>query len=85
MKCCGVDTYKDWAEYDSDYFSPYNKPLITDPIFRPDNYRTPSVPNSCCDPDKRLVMKIGRTFSFHIQYFQLLVAINLSYDYNSIF
>ena len=56
MKCCGVDTYKDWAEYDPDHFTPYNQHSITDPIFRPDASRQPSVPASCCDPQKRLVM-----------------------------
>jgi len=54
MKCCGVDTYKDWAEYDPDHFTPYNQHSITDPIFRPDASRQPSVPASCCDPQKRL-------------------------------
>ena len=61
MKCCGVDTYKDWAEYDPDYFYPYNQQsFITDPIFRPDESRKQSVPASCCDPSKRLVIHNGK-------------------------
>ena len=53
MKCCGVDTWKDWGERNPNYET-YNN--IPDPLFRPD-YPTDSVPGSCCDPNKVQVSK----------------------------
>ena len=64
MSCCGVDSWEDWGEKNPNY-DPYNKPIISDPIFRPDYDTTDgSVPNSCCDPNKRQVALIIITINY---------------------
>ena len=61
MKCCGVDTYKDWAEYDSDYFSPYNTPLINLTDSLSNSSETTNETKTALD---HLLQKIGDSFSY---------------------
>ena len=82
MTCCGVDSWEDWAENPN--YDPYNKPIISDPIFRPDYPTTGvptdgSVPNSCCDPNKRQVVSIGMTTEYGLFFTNLIIDTNTKY------
>ena len=54
MKCCGVDSYKDWAERNP-FFDPDQQDNFQVLEMKSGYLNTASVPESCCDPSKSQV------------------------------
>merc|ERR1712088_575940 len=51
MKCCGVESYKDWAERNP-FFDPDQQNNVQILEMKSGYSNTMSVPESCCDPSK---------------------------------
>ena len=66
MKCCGVESYKDWAERNP-FFDPDQQNNFEILEMKSGYSNTMSVPESCCDPSK------SQVFNMHInqEYYQI--------------
>ena len=83
MKCCGVESWKDWSERNPNY-----GPISPDPYApqdRPD-YPTQLVPESCCDPNLSKVITTYHSYKprFNTQ-LQLYLIIRIIYKQIELF